>query len=82
MSNTKPARLHKKVTFEDRFEEFWNEYKGIIGFILVAFCISVLIVLILMAATKGGISFGHMVSSDANRYEHMNQIVLYIGGRF
>ena len=82
MNNAKPVRLHKKVTFEDKAEAFWNEYKGIIGLLIVTFCIGVLIVLILMATTKSGISFGHVVSSDANRYEHMNQIVTFYGGRF
>ena len=81
-SNKKPVRLEKKVTFQEQLEEFWNEYKGFIGVLIVLTCISLLLIIGLMALSKNGVSLGHMVSSDANRYEHMDQIVLYIGGRF
>ena len=38
-------------------------------------CISILLIMIGYAAGTG-----HIFSSEANRYEHMNQIVLYFGG--
>ena len=78
----KPVRLHKKVTYEEKFEDFWNDNKPTIGLLIVTLCISILIIFILIALSKNGVSLGHMVSSDANRYEHMDQIVLYLGGRF
>lgn len=73
-----PARLeptHKKPGLREKAYEFWLMNNLGIGLIIVTICISILLIMIGYAAGTG-----HIFSSEANRYEHMNQIVLYFGG--
>lgn len=71
--------LHKKLTRKEQLEEFWLTNQGLIGLLIVIICISILITLGIVAAATGHL---HGLSTEANTYEHMTEIVLYIGGRF
>ena len=68
--------LHKTLSFREEAYEFWLTNQGLIGLLIVIICISILIFMIGYAAANGHI---HMISSEANTYEHMEEIVL--GGR-
>lgn len=77
-----PVRLeptHKKPGFTEQCMEFWLTNQNIIGLFVVIICISILLIMIGYAAGTGHI---HMFSTEANRYEHMNQIILCYGGMF
>ena len=75
-----PVRLeptHKKLGFTEQCMEFWLTNQNIIGLFVVIICISILLIMIGYAAGTGHL---HMFSTEANRYEHMNQIILCYGG--
>ncbi len=75
-----PVRLeptHKKPGLTEQCMEFWLTNQNIIGLFVVIICISILLIMIGYAAGTGHI---HMFSTEANRYEHMNQIILFYGG--
>lgn len=75
-----PVRLeptHKKMGLREKAYEFWLMNNLGIGLIIVTICISILLIMIGYAAGTGHI---HMFSTEANRYEHMNQIILCYGG--
>lgn len=76
----KVPSLHKKLTLQERLYEFWLTNQGLIVLIIIIFCISILIFMIGFAAASKGINI-HSISSDANRYEHLNEIVTCYGGR-
>ena len=75
-----PARLeptHKKPGILEQCLEFWlNNQYGIVLF-TIAVMIIILLFMICYAAGTGHI---HFLSTEANRYEHMNQIIFYAGG--
>ena len=77
-NRNKPVHsLYKEVPFEEKLNEFWTKNQALIGLLLVIICISVLIIMLGYAVASGHL---HLLSTEANRYEHLNQIVLYIGG--
>lgn len=63
-------------SFYDVLKEFVEAYKPAIGVIIVVACIIILMMLFYQAATTGHL---HMLSSEANQYEHMTQIIFYGG---
>ena len=73
--------LHKKLTLQERLYEFWLTNQGLIVGLIIIVCISILIFMIGLAAASKGMNI-HSMSSDANRYEHLNEIVTCYGGRY
>jgi len=69
--------LHREWTWKDEVIDFWLTNKPLIGIILVLTCICILVYLLGVASATGHL---HMFSTEANRYEHMEQVVLYYGG--
>ena len=67
--------LHKKLTIKEKIEEFWLTNQTLIGLLVTIICISILVFMIGYAAATGHI---HFLSSEANNYEHLNEIVLCI----
>lgn len=77
LRKNKPVHpLHRQWTWRDEVKDFWLMNKPLIGILLVLACICILIYMLGLAAGTGHI---HALSSDANRYEHMEEIVLYTG---
>lgn len=75
-----PARLeptHNKPGLKEQCREFWLMNNLGIGLLIVIICISIILIMIGYAAGTGHL---HFLSTEANRYEHLNQIVLYSGG--
>lgn len=75
-----PARLEptpEKHGVMEQCMEFWLTNQHIIGLFVVIICISVLLIMVGYAAGTGHI---HFLSTEANQYEHMNQIILFYGG--
>ncbi len=75
-----PARLeptHKKPGILEQCWEFWlNNQYGI-----VLFTIAVMIITLLcMMGYAAGTGHIHFLSTEANQYEHLNQILFYGGG--
>lgn len=75
-----PARLeptHKKPGILEQCWEFWlNNQYGI-----VLFTIAVMIITLLcMMGYAAGTGHIHFLSTEANQYEHLNQIILFYGG--
>lgn len=71
--NEKPVHdLRKKLTFEEKLQRFWSKNKSTIGLILVIICISILIILACYAVATGHM---HMLSTEANVYEHMADVI-------
>ena len=82
LSNNKsgPARLeptHKKPGLREQAREFWLTNQNLIGLFIVIICISIILIMIGYAAATGHF---HFMSTEANQYEHLNQIVTYYGG--
>lgn len=78
LRKNKPVHpLHRKWTWKDELLDFWLTNKPLIGIILVLTCICILVYLLGVASATGHL---HMFSTEANRYEHMEQVVLYYGG--
>ena len=69
-------RLHKKLTRKEQLEEFWLTNQGLIGLLIVIICISIILIMVGYAAGSGHM---HFLSTEANTYEHLDQIVA--GGR-
>lgn len=70
---TKPVHdLRKQLTFEEKLQKFWCKHKPTIGLILVIICISLLIILVCYAVATGHM---HMLSTEANVYEHMADVI-------
>lgn len=75
-----PVRLeptHKKPGILEQCLEFWlNNQYGI-----VLFTIAVMIITLLcMVGYAAGTGHIHFLSTEANQYEHLNQIILFYGG--
>lgn len=71
--NEKPVHdLRKKLTFEEKLQRFWSKNKSTIGLILVIICISILIILACSAVATGHM---HMLSTEANVYEHIADVI-------
>ena len=68
--------LHKKLTRKEQLEEFWLTNQGLIGLLIVIICISIILIMVGYAAGSGHM---HFLSTEANTYEHLDQIVA--GGR-
>ena len=68
--------LYPERTMKEELVEFWLNNQIIIGAIIVLLCICILVYLLGVASATGKI---HFISSEANTYEHMEEIVL--GGR-
>lgn len=78
LRKNKPVHpLHRKWTWKDELLDFWLTNKPLIGIILVLTCICILVYLLGVASATGHL---HMFSTEANRYEHMEQVVLYYNG--
>lgn len=78
LRKNKPVHpLHRKWTWKDELLEFWFNNKILVGIIIVLLCICILAYVLGYAAATGHL---HMFSTEANRYEHMNQIILFYGG--
>ena len=71
--------LHKKLSWREQVEEFWLSNQGLLILLLLIVCISILLLMIGYAFASGHI---HFLSSEANNYEHLEQIVLCYGGGF
>ena len=69
--------LHREWTWKDEVMDFWLTNKPLIGIIIVLLCICILAYMLGLATANGNI---HIISSEANKYEHMNEIVLFYGG--
>lgn len=69
--------LHREWTWKDEVKDFWLTNKFLCGIIIVLCCICILAYILGMAAATGHV---HVISSEANTYEHMEQIVLCYGG--
>lgn len=69
--------LHKKLSRQERLEEFYLTNQGLIGLIIIVICIGILVYLIGYAFATGHL---HGLSTEANNYEHLNQIVLCTKG--
>jgi len=70
---TKPVHdLRKQLTFEEKLQKFWCKHKPTIGLILVIICISLLIILVCYAVATGHM---HMLSTEANVYEHIADVI-------
>lgn len=65
--------LHKKLTMKEQLQEFYLTNQNLIGLLVIIICISILVFMIGYAFATGHI---HALSSEANTYEHMEQIVL------
>lgn len=74
-----PARLeptHKKPSLTEQCWEFWlNNQYGIVFFTIAVMIITLLCMMVYAAGT-GHI---HFLSTEANQYEHLNQIVTFYG---
>jgi len=70
---------HRKWTIIDEILDFWLTNKPLIGIIIVLCCICILVYMLGVASATGHI---HFLSTEANTYEHMEQIVLCYGGGF
>lgn len=68
---------HRKWTTTDTFKDFWMMNKPLIGLLIVIICISILLFMMGYAAATGHL---HFLSTEANNYEHLNQIVCKIRG--
>ena len=68
--------LHKKLTWKEQAQEFWLTNQGLIGLLIVIIFISIILIMVGYAAGSGHI---HFFSTEANTYEHLDQIVA--GGR-
>jgi len=68
--------LYPERTMKEEFIDFWVNNQALIGVIIVLLCICILVYLLGVASATGKI---HFISSEANTYEHMEEIVL--GGR-
>lgn len=67
----KVPSLHKKLTIKERVYEFWLTNKGLIGIIIILICIGLLIAMLGFVISNGT----YLTGSEANRYEHLNQII-------
>ncbi len=80
-----PARLnkveptHRKWTSKDTLIDLWETNKGLFGVIIVLLCISILLIMMGYATATGHI---HFLSTEANNYEHLEEICLCYGGGF
>ena len=75
-----PVRLdptHTKPGVKEQSYDFWLTHQNTIVISIILFFIFILLVMMGYAAATGHM---HFLSSEANTYEHMNQIVLYTGG--
>ncbi|WP_296796304.1 hypothetical protein [uncultured Methanobrevibacter sp.] len=68
---------HRVWTIFDELEDLWVCNKTAIGIVIIAVCCGILIFMMGYAAATGHI---HMFSTEANQYEHLNQIILFYGG--
>ena len=68
---------HRKWTSYDELHDLWVCNKTAIGLVIIAICISILIFMMGYAAATGHL---HFLSTEANNYEHLNQIVCKIRG--
>lgn len=75
-----PVRLeptHKKYGMIDYAKQFWvNNHNGIVLLTLAV----MIIILLFMIGYAAGTGHIHFLSTEANKYEHMNQIILCYGG--
>lgn len=74
-----PARLeptHNKPGLKEQCIEFWLMNNLGIGLLIVTICISILLIMVGYAAGTGHL---HCLSTEANQYEHLNQIVTFYG---
>ena len=78
LRKNKPVHpLHRQWTWKDELMDFWLTNKPLIGIIIVLTSICILVYLLGVASATGHL---HMFSTEANRYEHMEQVVLYYKG--
>ena len=63
---------HRKWTFQDTVIVFWEANKTMIGLLVIIICISILLGMMGYAAATRI----HFLSTEANVYEHLNQVVL------
>lgn len=63
---------HRKWTIYDELEDIWTCNKTAIGLLIVAICISILIFMIGYAAATGHL---HFLSTEANVYEHLSEVI-------
>ena len=64
---------HRRWTIIDELEDLWVCNKNGIGLLIVTICISILLIMIGYAFANGNI---HFLSTEANLYEHLEQVVL------
>lgn len=70
--------LHREWTWKDEVLDFWLTNKPLVGIIIVLTCICILAYILGVASATGHL---HVLSTESNTYEHMEQIVLcYSGG--
>ncbi|MBR1748233.1 MAG: hypothetical protein IJ743_00390 [Bacilli bacterium] len=70
LSKVEPT--HRKWTILDTIEDLWLTNKGLFGVIIVLVCVSILMYLIGYAAATGHI---HLLSTEANVYEHLSEVI-------
>lgn len=63
---------HRKWTSKDTFIDLWGNNKGLFGVIIVLICISILVFMMGYAAATGHI---HFLSTEANVYEHLVEVI-------
>lgn len=80
LRKNKPVHpLHREWTWKDEILDFWLTNKPLCGIIIILTCICILIYLLGMAAATGHVT--HIFSTEANTYEHLDQVVCCYGGR-
>lgn len=60
---------------KDKISIFWLKYEYVIIFLTIMVTILVFLLMVDYALLKYGINLHHVFSSEANRYEHLNELI-------
>jgi hypothetical protein len=61
--------------FKDKLTLFWLKYEYAIVLLTIMVTILVFLLMVDYALLKHGINWHHVFSSEANRYEHLNELI-------
>ena len=76
----KVEATHKKQDMKEKLGEFWMRYSPLLSIIFILIIGIILLYEMAWAAAIKGVYIGTITGSEANHYEHLGQIVCYIGG--
>lgn len=60
---------------KDKIVSFWLKYEYCIVLLIIIVTILVFSLMVDYALLKHGINWHHVFSSEANRYEHLNELI-------